>query len=149
MPTSSPAAMWPLLDAVAQVVERRQVARRVRCGDDVVGQLQLREQIGLDGDGPLGGRAADVRERVQRIDVLEDDRLQLGRRRIAGPLQAVQHRLAEAPLHRGMDGGEPLLDLRLHAGVQLFHAALHGHGEERQHLAERRELGRREVAGPR
>ena len=50
-------------------------------------------------------------ERVQRVHVLEDDRLHLGRSAGVPALQAVQHRLAEAPLHDRMDGRELLLDL--------------------------------------
>ena len=55
-------------------------------------------------------------------------------------LQAVEHGLAEAPLHHRVDRRELLLDLGLNAGVQLFHAALDGHGEERQHLVQLRQV---------
>src|SRR5262249_17295002 len=92
-------------------------------------------------------RAADVRQRVERMDVLEDDRLQLESPARGLTLEAVQHRLAEPPLHDRVDGGELLLDLRLDASVQLLHASLYGHREERQDLMRLGELRGVEIAG--
>ena len=64
-------------------------------------------------------------------------------------LELVEDRLAEAPLDHRMDGRALFLDEGLHADVQLVHAALDGHGEQRQHLLDPRRLQRVEIAGPR
>src|SRR5437867_6982406 len=136
-----------LIDPVAKLVERRQAARLVGRHHDVAGQPELRQQVGLDGARPQGGRAADVRQRVERLDPLEHDRIELGGSRITGALQPVEHGLPEPPLDDGMDRGEALLDLRLDPRVELFHAALDGHGEERQHLVQLGQLRSVEVAG--
>ena len=101
--------------------------------------------------GPLRGRAADIGDRVERIDVGKYDGLHLRRRggRIQhGALEAVEDRLAEAPLDDGMDGRALLLDERLHPHVQLVRAALDGHGKERQDLLDSRLLQRVEIPGP-
>src|SRR5207253_654251 len=64
-------------------------------------------------------------------------------------LDALEHGLAEAPLHHRVDRRALLLDEGLDARVQLFHAALHGHGEEREDLVELRQERGVQVAGRR
>ena len=134
-----------LLDPIEQLVERGQLPGAVSGLDDVAGQAELSQQVALNGERSLDRRAANVGERIERIDVREHDGLQLERRGGRLRLQAVEHGLAEAPLHHRVDRGELLLDLGLNAGVQLVHAALDGHGEERQHLAQLRQVVRVEV----
>ena len=125
------------VDAVGALVEDRQGPRLVRRAQHLAGQAELGQQVGLDGPGPVSGGAADVRDRIERVDVAEHDRLHLARALLlASPLHGLQHRLAEAPLHHRVDGGEPLLDEALDARMQLVHAALHRHREERQDLLE-------------
>ena len=124
MPVSSPArrvtsasAMY-VLDAVAELVEHRQAACLVRGAQDLAREAELREEIGLDGPRPLRRGAADVRQRVERVHVAEDDGLELGlgAGRAAGPpLQRIEHRALEAPLHHRMNGRRLLLDHGLDA----------------------------------
>ena len=63
---------------------------------------ELLQQIGLAGQRPLGRGAADVRERVEGVDVLEHDRLELGGPTVVSrPLQRVQ-RVREGLRREGM-----------------------------------------------
>src|SRR5262245_38074944 len=75
------------LYAIAELVERRKPARLVSDVHDLSGEGQLREQVGLDRALALHGRASDIRERVQWIDVFEDDRPQRRRSGSARDLQ--------------------------------------------------------------
>ena len=134
-----------LADPVDQLVQRRERPRLARRLDDGPGQLELRQQVPLDGHRPLCRGAPDVGQGVERIDVLEDDRLQIGGAAVVMHLQTIQDGLAEPPLHHRVDGREALLDLGLDAGVELVQAPLHGHGEERQHFLELGQMGRVEV----
>jgi len=88
--TSSPELrfVWILaacLSAVEQLVEPGQRPRVVRPADHVPGEPELRQQIRLDRQAPLRRGAADVGQRVERIDPLEHDRLHL-EDRVAGVL---------------------------------------------------------------
>ena len=110
------------------------------------------EQVRLDRERPLGRRAANVGERVERIASARTrsrpSRSSVIVRAVPGvALDAFEHRAPEAPLHRRVDGRALLLDDRLHAVVQLVHAALHGDGEQRQHLPELGQARRIQVAG--
>ena len=129
-----------LIDSKQQLTQCGQCSRLVGGLDNLAGKAELGQEVGLDGERSLGRRAADVGKRVERIDVREQDRVEIKARGIAGGLQAVQHRLAEPPLHHRMDRGESLLDLGLDARIQLFHAALDRHREQRQHLVELRQM---------
>ena len=136
--------------AVAQLVERRQRARPVRGVQHLAREPELAQEVGLDRERALRRGAPDVRERVERVDALEDDRLDLRRAALRGAaLDAPQHGPAEPPLHDGVDRGAPLLDERLDAPVQLLHAPLDGHREQGQDLGELRQVRRVEVAGAR
>ena len=125
-----------LVDAVVQLVEDGQTLGLARSLHDLAGQAEVGAQVGLDGHVALGRRAADVAGPVQGIDVPEHDGLDLRHGPVRPALDGVEHGLAEAPLDRGVDGRALLLDDRLHPRLQLLQAAPHGHGEERQHLAE-------------
>ena len=139
-------------DAVPELVERGQQLLAMRLVDHGGGEAQLAQRVRLDGKRALRGRAADVRQRVERVHVGEDDRRQL-HLRVQGPVAALLERVEdgapEAPLHGRMDRGALLLDERLHARVQLLDAALHRHREEGQDLVELRQMERREVTGHR
>ena len=97
---------------------------------------------------PLRRRPPDVGEAVERVHPLEDDRLELGHRAAgpALPIEGVQHRAPEAPLHGGVDGGALLVDDGLDAAVQLLDAALDRHREQRQHFLQSREVGAVQIA---
>ena len=138
------------VDAVGELVEDGQRPDVVGGAEDLPRQAELGEEIGLDGPRALGGRPADVRDGVERVDITEHDGLHLGRDRAGRgslALEAVEDRLAEAPLDDGVDGRALLLDEGLDTAVQFVHAALDGHGEERQHLFELGRVERGEVAG--
>src|SRR5437667_10802052 len=147
-----------LVHPVEQLVERGQPLRRVGGLDHVPPEPELRQHVGLDREAALDRGAAYVREGVEGVDALEDDRLELaaglGARGVA--LDGREHRLAETPLHDGVDGRALLLDERLDPGVQLLHAPLHGHREEGQDLVKLWQvrhvqiagMGRFEVEGP-
>ena len=107
----------------------------------------MHTQIGLDREAPLDGRPADVRRRVERVDVPEDDRLELGGLLALVVLDAVEDRTPEPPLDRGMDRCALLLDDRLDASLQLIEAPPDGHREEREHLAELDQAHRPEIPG--
>src|SRR2546422_7187834 len=66
-----------LVDAEAELVERRERLRFAGGAQNVGGEAELGEEVGLDSHATLGGRAADVGQAVQRVDVLEHDRLHL------------------------------------------------------------------------
>ena len=123
-----------LVQTVAQLVERGEVAGLVRGLHHVLREVELGQEVGLDGEAPLRRGAADVRERIERIHALEDDRLELDAALRAGLgllLDALEHGLAEPPLHHRVDRRALLLDDGLDAVVQLLHAPLHRHREER------------------
>src|SRR5262249_59452370 len=67
------------VNLVDEMVEDGQCPRVVRGTEHAAGQIELREQVRLDRPRALRGRAADVRDRVQRVDVAEVDRLDRGR----------------------------------------------------------------------
>src|SRR5207249_5514580 len=98
----------------------------VRGVDDGARQTQLGQQVRLDRQRALRGRAADVRQRVERLDLLEDDRLELGRRGglARSPVERLEDRLAEAPLDDRVNRGALLLDEGLHAPVEIVEAPL-------------------------
>jgi len=138
-----------LVGAVGQLVESGQGPRVVGHAQNIPGEGELGEQVRLDREGALRRRAANVRQAVEWVDVTEDDRLHLEGRPGPGPLalDAVEHRFAESPLHRGVDRRALLLDERLDPAVQLLLAPLHRHREERHHLLELREVRGVQVAG--
>src|SRR6266542_7007924 len=139
-----------LVDAVAELVERGQRPRLTGRVDGGGGETELGQHIGLDGEAPLHRRATDIGEPVQGVYALEDDRLHLGVDAESAspvPFEAVEHRLAEAPLDRRVDRRALLLDEGLDARVQLLHAALNSHGEQRQHFLELEKMRRVQVAG--
>ena len=119
------------VDPVGELVQGRQEPHLARGLDHRPGQAELGEEIGLDRLPALRRRAADVREAVERVHALEDDRLQLGHRGRGAPLplEAVEHGSPESPLDGGVNRGALLVDHGLDAAVQLLHAPLDRHGE--------------------
>ncbi len=135
---------------MAQLVEDGHGPSAVGGHEDLLRQAELGEEVRLDGPGTVGRRAADVRQRVERVDVAKDDGLHLGDGPFAPgarPLDAVEHGAAEAPLDHRVDCCALLLDDRLDAVVQLVHAALHSHREERQDLEQVRRERHAERSG--
>ena len=65
------------VDAMGELVENRQRPDIVGGAEDVPGERELGEEVGLDARGPLRGRATDVGDRVKRIDVGKYDGLHL------------------------------------------------------------------------
>ena len=136
-----------VVDPISELVQGRQGLRLARGLDHRLCEAKLGEKIGLDRLPPLRGRAADVREAVERVHPLEDDRLQLGQggRGAPLPLEAVEHGPPESPLDGGVNRGALLVDDGLDAAVQLLHAPLDRHGEQGQHFLELGEVGRVQI----
>src|SRR5262249_48985734 len=100
-------------DAVTELVERGEKPGLAGGLDHGGGQAQLGEEIGLDGQVALHGRAADIGEPVEGMNALEHDRFHLGAalgNARSLPLDAVEHGLAEAPLDHRVDRRALLLD---------------------------------------
>src|SRR5262245_65195772 len=57
------------------------------------------------------------------------------------PLEAVEHGTPESPLDRWVNRRALLVDDRLDAAVQLLHAPLHSHREERKHFLQPGQVG--------